>query len=336
MRFAVFLRKNKIFAVFVIMLLLAGIYTGDVKRSSDVFASEKDVKRVEVSGRIVGVKIMMDGVMVLAAEEGNISGVFKAGDIIMSADGKNLSSKEDLINAVKNSGGKEMSFTFKRNGSERSCVASPHIDGEGNYKLGLWVRDSTQGLGTMTFYDKDTGKFGALGHGITDVDTDKLIDVSEGEICESKVTAVVKGKSGTPGELIGDLLYYKKLGDIEENKKTGIFGKASPEISGGESLEVGKKSQVKIGEAYILSGVLGDGVKPYSINVEGINRFAGDSSKSMIIKITDKRLTRTTGGIIQGMSGSPIIQNGRLIGAVTHVFLGNPEKGYGIFIENMM
>ncbi len=343
MRFAVFLRKNKLFAFFVIMVMFVIIYTGDIKTYSGVFASEKDTKTVEVSGKIVGVRIFMDGVMVLASgqtEDGKSNGSsqsnFRAGDIITSADGKSINNKEDLINAVKNSGGKEMRFTFKRNGNERSCTAAPQKDAEGNYRLGLWIRDSTQGLGTLTFYDRDTGRFGALGHGITDVDTDKLINVSEGEICDAEITAVVKGKSGTPGELIGDLLYYSKLGDIRENKKTGIYGTTSEKLSQGESLEVGSKNQVRMGEAYILSEVLGDGVKAYSIKIEGINRFAGDSSKGIIIRITDKRLIDSTGGIIQGMSGSPIVQEGRLIGAVTHVFLGNPERGYGIFIENML
>ncbi len=347
MCFARFLRRKVIFrfkervflCIFVIITALLFNYTGN---SFFVTASEGS-REVVVCGDIVGVKIDMAGVMVLGLSSFPSEGgraepaadILKPGDMLLYADERELSSKEALMTAVEESEGKPVSLTLNRNGRSLSLSVTPALSADGGYKLGIWIRDSTQGLGTLTFYDKETGSFGALGHGITDVDTGKLMSVSGGEICSAKVGTVIKGKEGSPGEILGEINFDNKLGDVSENNKLGIYGNISEDFKGGKTYKVGKRSEVKTGEAYILSGISGE-VKRYSVKIEGIIPFTSESSKCMTIRITDEELLGLSGGIIQGMSGSPIIQNDKIIGAVTHVFLNNPERGYGIFIENML
>lgn len=298
---------------------------------------------VVVDGNIVGIKIDMEGIMVLGitgvdTENGivqPVKGVLKEGDYLLSAGGIRLGEKEDLIEAVDKSKGQAIDFEIKRNGKIIRSSAAPVMGIDGIYRLGIWVRDSTQGLGTLTFYEPESGKFGALGHGITDVDTGKLMSVQEGILCRADITAIVKGKKGDPGELIGELKFDERLGNVTDNNKMGVFGEGLDGLKGDKIYKIGGRSSVKIGQAYIISGISGHPEK-YTAEIDGINRMAGDSSKCMTIRITDKRLLEKTGGIIQGMSGSPIIQNDKIIGAVTHVFLNDPQRGYGIFIENML
>jgi stage IV sporulation protein B len=205
-------------------------------------------------------------------------------------------------------------------------------------KIGVWVRDSTQGIGTVTFYNPQTNRFAALGHPITDVDTRELMPAKDGYIASAKITDVAIGEKGTPGELSGDADYSDILGRVDKNTERGIYGTIE---SGGKKyfnsnkMRLANSSEVQTGEAYILSTIHGNEVKKYSINIESINKYSKDSTKNMTIEITDKELLKKTGGIVQGMSGSPIIQNGCLVGAVTHVFVNNPKKGYAVFAENM-
>lgn len=296
-------------------------------------------------GKTVGVKINTDGVLVLAQGEVKnksgdeyipCDGKIYEGDILTKANGKEINSKEALIEIVESSQG-EIHFEGLREEKPFSANISPVVDGEtGKRKIGVWVRDSTQGIGTVTFIDKKTGGFAALGHGITDVDTNQIMKVKSGEITHSIVSHIKKGETGTPGELVGSIDREKVIGEIFSNNEHGIFGKCETENFQGEEIPIGLQNEIKEGEAYILSNIEGDKVERFSINIEGVNRHNTDNSKGMVIKITDKRLLEKTNGIVQGMSGSPIIQNGKLIGAVTHVFVRNPEKGYGIFIENML
>lgn len=331
------------FAELLILFSICFFIVNYTKNSPAASVSSQLPQEVIVSGEIVGIRIDMDGIMVLgitgldtdSGRQYPAGGVFREGDCILSADGKKLENKEDLINAVERSEGKSIDFVIKRNDREMKASVVPLKGYDGVYRLGVWVRDSTQGLGTLTFYNKNDRHFGALGHGITDVDTGKLMSAEDGELYRADITAVVKGKKGSPGELIGELSYNDAIGRVYENNKDGVYGNVYEGFAEGKAYRVGDKNSIRTGEAYILSGISGR-VEKYSVRIEGINRLSHDSTKCMTVRITDKRLLDMTGGIIQGMSGSPIVQNDRVVGALTHVFLNAPDRGYGIFIENML
>ena len=211
---------------------------------------------------------------------------------------------------------------------------------DGQFKLGLWVRDSTAGVGTLTYYDPSNQSFASLGHPITDVDTQEILSVKEGEILESKILDIKQGQAGTPGELKGSFSASQtRLGKIETNNEFGIYGKMYDEINNSiysEPLEVGAQDNVKLGKATLLTTIDSSGIQEFECEIVKANRQNVPSSKGMIIKITDPELLETTGGIVQGMSGSPVIQDGKLIGAVTHVFINDPTQGYGMYIDWML
>ena len=300
------------------------------------------------SGVTVGVRINTDGVMVLGT--GTVTGIdgrqhnpsggkLKAGDLILAANGKSMSNKEELISAISDSEG-SLNLQIKRDNETLETVIEP-IQGERGNMIGSWVRDSTQGIGTITYINPATGAFGALGHGIMDVDTKKLMTVKSGRITAARITSVKKGAKGTPGELVGEIVAGNVLGQVKTNSPYGIYGIMSQPVdsfieSSGSPVRIAKQDQIEEGPAIIRSNVVGNIVKEYEIYIESVSRFSGDETKGMIIRITDPELLELTSGIVQGMSGSPILQNGKLIGAVTHVFVQDPTKGYGIFIENMI
>jgi len=298
-------------------------------------------------GRAVGVRINSDGLMVLGigsvkAYDGTIKNpcedILKPGDLLIYANSQRLGSKEQLMQIIKNS--KEfVNFKIKRDG-EISAVKIPTVtDADGINRIGVWVRDSTQGIGTITYYNPTTGRFAALGHGVQDVDTKKLLQVKGGYLMDSTIKSVRKALKGSPGELIGDINTSRILGYVKHNSNYGIYGtleiSAIPDFPK-ERFKIGLKDAVHEGPAKILSCVNGNGVNEYDVFIETINRNTSDDTKGMIVRITDPNLLARTNGIVQGMSGSPIIQNGRIIGAITHVFVQDPTKGYGIFIENML
>ncbi len=232
---------------------------------------------------------------------------------------------------------------MNRNGKEFDVKVKPVKVSESEYKIGIWARDDTQGIGTLTFITKD-GKYGALGHEISDVDTGNLLDSNDGLLYIANIWGIRKGENGKPGGLCGSIDYEKsnELGDINKNTNIGIYGtldsKKMDELIGMydcELIPVANKTEVKTKEAYILSAISGE-LEKYDIEVVEVNQNPGTSNKGMIIKVTDEKLLELTNGIIQGMSGSPIIQNGKLIGAVTHVFVNDPTKGYGIFAQTML
>ena len=211
--------------------------------------------------------------------------------------------------------------------------------GAEEYKLGIWVRDNTQGIGTLTFLTEDE-QFGALGHGINDVDTGTLLELSEGKLYDTKIMDIKKGEKGKPGEISGTIRYQDELvcGQIVENTPVGIFGSGKERLSQKleqEKLQVGYKQEIKIGTAWVRSSVSGE-MKDYQVEITEVYRKEEDVNKGMVLKVTDPELLNLTGGIIQGMSGSPIIQNGKVVGAVTHVFVQDSTKGFGVFIENML
>lgn len=315
----------------------------------DVLSNDKIV----ACGNTIGVKIKLDGVLVIALSlvdtvDGESvmptkdSGI-KPGDLIVEVNGTSISSISDLVNEVEKSQGNEISIKYKRGEYEYLTHVKPvkSIDDK-KYKLGMWVRESTAGIGTLTFYDPVTNWFGALGHGITDIDTGTLLPVASGEILLSNILGVKRGKVGIPGELKGVFVEGRNLGTIEINSEYGIYGKLNvEELSFFNSFNdrlypIGIRANVKEGPATILANINGDTVEEYDIEILKVSRGSLNGSKGMVIRVTDERLLNETGGIVQGMSGSPIIQDNKIIGAVTHVLVNDPTRGYGIFIEGML
>lgn len=300
------------------------------------------------SGMPIGIYVETDGIMVLGTSTIQcVDGlnyepalnILKSGDYIMKANGTTVEDKEDLIKVIQNSNGEEIKFQVRRNGELIELKIKPVETPSGDYKIGTWIRDNTQGIGTLTFLDP-RGKFGALGHGITDVDTSLLMDINEGAIYTAQIMTIVKGKSGEPGEIVGLINKNEndKIGDVKINSNQGIFGELNgyfDNLDKMKTLEIGLKQDVEVGPATILCQLEGK-LKEYEISIEKVEINNQNMSKGMVIRITDPELLKVTNGIIQGMSGSPIIQNGKLIGAVTHVFIQDATKGYGTFIENMI
>ena len=240
---------------------------------------------------------------------------------------------------VNESQGKEMTLDVLREGEKTTLAVAPVMTGPSEYKLGLWVRDNTQGIGTLTYVDEN-GNYGALGHGISDVDAGTLLSLSSGRLYHTDILSVVKGEKGSPGELSGVIHYQDDqiLGTITKNTDMGIFGCLTcslNQFTTKSPVEVGYKQEIETGPATVLTTVDGH-TREYGIEITKINLSSQDVNKSMVIRVTDPELLEKTGGIVQGMSGSPILQNGRLIGAVTHVFIQDSTQGYAIFVENML
>ena len=255
----------------------------------------------------------------------------QTGDVIVKLGGKAVTSTEQFQTLLQENGESTADLQVKRSGDSVTVSVAPSRNDEGVCCIGAWVRDSMAGIGTLTYYDPADGTFGALGHGITDVDTALLMPFSNGSILPSTVKAVKKGEAGAAGELRGDFDLTRNLGTLSANTTSGIFGvmEAPPDA---EALPIGT---AVTGHAVIRSNVQGDQVGEYAVEILKVLPNAADG-RDLVLSVTDDRLLETTGGIVQGMSGSPIIQNGKLVGAVTHVLLNAPNKGYGILIENML
>lgn len=279
-------------------------------------------------GHTTGIKMHSEGLIVIGTtqvpcDEGNLFPAedVEKGDIITKINGKKPVKSEEFRDIIRKNGKKTVTLTIIRDGKEKELSLTPVKDVEGEYKLGVWVRDSMAGIGTITFYDPQSGTFGALGHGICEGDTGVLIPFEKGLVMESTVEDVKKGIEGEPGELHGSYNLSEDYGILLSNTNSGIFGKIKneKEFLKKNALPVAKKNEVKCGPATILSNVNGDNVEEYKIEIVKIFPSGENDTKNMMIKICDEKLIEKTGGIVQGMSGSPIIQNGKLIGAVTHV-----------------
>lgn len=296
-------------------------------------------------GNPFGIKLLTDGVVVVEASSfETASGVkapasdagIKAGDIIKTINGKKAESNSDIADIVEKSGGERLTFNIVRDGVNMIVNVIPKIcKADGKYRIGLWVRDSSAGIGTVTFYNPDTGVFAGLGHPVCDVDTGCIMPLSKGEAVDVNVNGVKKGISGVPGELVGCFTSNSPIGTLEMNCKDGIYGVMTDFTPISEGVPLGMRQEIKTGEAYIYTTVEGSRPQRYKIVIEKIDLQDSNDSRNMIIKVTDSELLEKTGGIVQGMSGSPIIQNGKLVGAVTHVFVNNPAKGYAIFADTM-
>ena len=291
-------------------------------------------------GQVIGLQLYNDRVTVAAYDDilgGTArSAGLKIGDQILEIDGKTVACAEDVRGALQSSEG-EVSLTVRRAGKERQLRFSP-ANTEDGPKMGVFLRQGIAGIGTVTFYDPQTGAFAALGHGITDVDTGKLMPLSRGSVMAASVKAVKRGASGSPGELRGDFDLTRDLGSLYANTECGIFGvlpeENRPEAVG-EAIPVARRAEVHTGKAVILANCKGDEVCTYEIEIEKL--YGGSApTRNLLLRVTDPTLIALTGGIVQGMSGSPIVQDGKLVGAVTHVLLDDPQRGYGILAENML
>lgn len=303
-------------------------------------------KRLMPGGEAVGVALTTRGVLVVGVSD--VAGKspaqqagLRAGDVIETVDGQEVTGSGHLTQLVSASQGRPLQLRFRRDGALRSVTLSPLLDSaSGQYRIGAWVRDSTAGVGTLSYCDPADGVYGALGHAVNDGDTGKLLPVREGALMLADIVSVKKGRRGAPGELRGSFLKQQAvLGDIRENTALGIYGVLdAPYVNPlyPDGLPVGYQESVRLGPATILSTVDGEGMKAYQVEIIQTSRQSVPAQKSMILKVTDPELLAKTGGIVQGMSGSPIIQDGRLIGAVTHVLVDDPTQGYGLYIEWML
>lgn len=333
-------------------LLLSIIIIGQFlpQNESAVTAPVVAEKVLVPGGQSVGVKMDVRGVLIVGLEEiegvdgkkinpGLLSGL-QIGDTIMEINGTEVYRADEVQSLVNKTKG-TIKLKVKRNKDVINVNINPVKSGEdGLYKLGVWVKDKTAGIGTLTYYDPTNSTFGALGHGIVDPETNSILSVETGLLLESQVQEIQEGKSGNPGEIKG-IFYHSNdpLGNLERNSKFGVFGLAYHPIENplyNHPIAIGTRDQVELGKAYILSTLSNNEIKRFEIEIEKIEDQNSPADKGMVIKVTDEELLKESGGIVQGMSGSPIIQNDRIIGAVTHVFVNDPKRGYGIFIEWML
>ena len=299
-------------------------------------------------GMPVGIYLKSRGVMVVGTgrvtdESGQevepAYGILQSGDYIEAINGEPLSDKEALITNLNRMGESEALLRVRREGRELELSVDTVKTEDGSRKLGAWVRDDTQGIGTMTYMEAD-GSFGALGHGISDSDTGRVVEIEDGALYETEILGIEKGSAGNPGVMAG-VIYYgpgSRLGSVEKNTDCGIFGTAEQAFCDTvrqQAVEVGYRQDVKKGTAWIRSYVSGE-PRDYEIEIQRVDYSPARENKSLVFQVTDPELLRLTGGIVQGMSGSPILQDGKLIGAVTHVFVQDSSRGYGIFVEDMM
>ena len=305
-----------------------------------------DRRVVALCGTPFGIKMVTDGVMVVgtgAVTDCNSRAVSPAqtagiqeGDIILSINGEKISSKKQLTKLVESSAGQPLSLVVRRGEQLTSLHLSPVRSSlDNSYHLGLWVRDSSAGIGTMTFYDPNNGCFAGLGHAICDVDTGQLMPLSQGEIVEASIIGVHAGKSGSPVQLQGAFVANRSIGSLYTNSYNGVYGRLMNQPVDAQTIPMAQCQEVRQGPVKILTTVSGQKPQLFDACIEKISLSQDEPTKNMVLRITDPDLLELSGGIVQGMSGSPIIQDGMLVGAVTHVFVNDPTRGYGIFAENM-
>lgn len=300
-------------------------------------------------GQTIGLKLYTKGVLVVGMSEVKsgdnknepyINSEIKEGDTILTVNEKEISSTEELVKSVNESKGENLKITYSSEGEIKVANIKPGKSNEGEYKLGLWVRDAAAGVGTISFYEPSTKTFAALGHGIQDVDTEKLITISNGEIVTANIIDIRKGKKGKPGEIRGNISSGKEIGEISKNTAFGIYGKLNDTITlnlnEADAIEVASRDEITTGPAKIICTLQDNKKEEYNVEIQRIDRNNNENNKSMLLKVIDKDLIEKTGGIIQGMSGSPIVQNGKFIGAVTHVLVNEPTMGYGVFADIMI
>ena len=317
--------KRVIISVFILMILISVVPFG---------ASAADA--LVPVGQVVGLHIGDGGAVIAGFDDvigtGARNAGLQIGDRLVNINGKTISNASDITKILETTEG-QVQVRYVREGKIKSTMLLPVITDDGP-RLGVYLKQGVSGVGTITWYDPDTGCYGALGHGVNTGDG-KLVPVGDGKLYRAAVLSVVKGKAGAPGQLLGTLRDKTPIGTVEKNVEQGIFGKVSVGWQR-EKIPIAQQNEVHIGSARILSNVSGEEVQEYSVEILKIYPSSKEGGRNMLIKITDSKLLEATGGIVQGMSGSPIIQDGKLVGAVTHVLVNDPTRGYGIFIENML
>lgn len=314
----------------------------------EISVNTMEEPEVVVLGNVIGMKLYTKGVLVVGMSEiyGQDSVSYKPyentgiqeGDTIIEVNNNAICSTDELINCINESKGKTIKLTYVHNEEKKEVSITPVETDINSYKIGLWVRDTAAGVGTATFYDKTSNKIAALGHGILDADTEELIDVSTGELTTADIVSVIKGESGNAGKIQGIIEKQTEIGKIIKNTSFGVFARTTNYsiIDYKKTMKIALRNEIKIGEATLLCSLDSNEIKEYKVQIEKIYVDNNVNNKSMLIKINDKELIDKTGGIIQGMSGSPIIQNNKLIGALTHVLVQEPTKGYAIFADLMV
>lgn len=303
-----------------------------------------ETRSVQVCGTPFGVKMFSDGALVVAfsdqytnlgTENPAKEAGLKLGDLIVSAGGHAVRSNEELTQAITDAAGNAIPVVYQRDGVQHTTMLTPVQDAStGAYRAGLWVRDSSAGIGTMTFLDPLNGTFAGLGHAISDTDTGADITLLSGEIVPVVITGCVSGTAGSPGELRGEFS-ASAAGTVLANDSTGVYGKYLAAMTG-QSCPVMQPQEIALGDAEIWTTISGSTPRAYSVRIEQVNMTSSDPNRNLLVKVTDPELLAATGGIVRGMSGSPIVQNGRLVGAVTHVLVNDPTRGYGIFATTML
>lgn len=339
------------------------LYQVDYQNSSKVSPVENDIKllgiipvkttsiiqskpkKVSVSGESFGIKLYTDGVIIVGirdveTDKGKCNPAKEAGlekgDIIIEINGKKVYSADSVTDILNDNNGKDYKITVKRNGNYKEFLLKPaYSSSQGCYKVGLWVRDSTAGVGTITYYDKSNNTVSALGHPITDVDTNEIMPILDGEAVRATVTKIYKSKAGEAGSLCCEFT-NDIIGTLKKNCQSGIYGKYTCTLKNTYEYEVASPNEIVRGPVQILCTIDSGKAKFYNAQISHISYRENKKGKNMVVKITDERLLEKTGGIVQGMSGSPIIQNGKLVGALTHVIVDSPEKGYAIFAQDMV
>ena len=323
------------------LLLCFGAF-GRTQVAAPAFAAETERRTLVPVGKAVGIKLFSDGVMVVGLAESTAGGPSPAaqaglaeGDRILAINGEGIQSTEHVQELLREFEGDQLTLSVFREDEDLELTLCPE-QGEGGCRMGAWIRDSMAGIGTMTYYDPLSGAFGALGHSINDVDTGLLMPLADGAVMRAEVTAVRRGAVSEPGELKGEFDLSEDLGELYDNNECGVFGTLpAGDFVQGQALPVARSYEIREGKAQILADVSGSEAKAYEVEITKIYPFSGNT-RNMLVTVTDAELLAATGGIVQGMSGSPIIQDGRLVGAVTHVLLDDPARGYGIFVENML
>ena len=316
----------------------------------DIDVSIIERTKVIPVGQVSGIKLFTRGVLVVGMSE--IKGIdnqkykpyqdsgIQEGDTIVQIEGKQILDTKQLIENVNSSNGKEINIKYVRNDDTLECSIKPVKTGKKEFKLGLWVRDSAAGIGTLTYFEPSTNKFAALGHGITDIDTGGILNISNGQFITTKVLSIIKGQDGNPGKIQGSINEQSKIGTINKNTIFGIYGIVDDiskiQIDKNKIMDVANRNEIKLGEAKILCSVDGEIAKEYKLKIDKIYLNNNYDNKSILIKVTDEELINKTGGIIQGMSGSPVIQNGKFIGAITNVLVNDPTRGYVVFGDLMV
>ena len=344
--------SKKILAIFTIFVFFN--YTFVLSSNSRNYyktVSSVTQRTVNPIGRTIGLKLYTDGALVVGMSEidgadGNKykpyeeSGIIE-GDMIKAINGKAISNADELIDTINESNGEAISIRYQRESDEIYTTITPVKAIDGNYMIGLWVRDAAAGIGTLTYYEEATKTFAALGHGINDVDTNKLLNISNGELVTSQIISIVKGKKGKPGEIRGIIDKSETIGNIEVNSSIGVYGQVTNfdyinKVKKDE-VPVANRNEIKEGKAIIICQLTNeDKTEEFEIEIKRLYKMNYKDNKSMFIKVTDERLLEKTGGIIPGMSGTPILQNGKFVGAITNVLLNDPTQGYAIFADMMM